>query len=239
LLFYRSSDVHRVIGALFGVVTVGAVVTVSVLGKWTSLDAKAAIAVGIWGLLGLISLVASVVTIARGRWEATFYEAGAVRVRRGRVQSIAYRDADVTYSIGRGLDRLLSVYPPGKGRPIMAVPRREKGPGDDPTKPTPEQVEALRDRVVEAIAGRLLEELAAGRSVVWCGKATLTPTGVQVGSTPVSWSEAGEKADQSTGKYALLAADGRTLTRMLMIDRNFLPGWRVFRHIRTGRPAGG
>ena len=92
---------------------------------------------------------------------------------------------------------------------LVATPRRETGPGDDPAEPIPEQVEALRDEVVDAVARRMLDALAAGQSVPWCGGATLRPAGVRVGSTLLPWAAVRERADQSTGNYALLGGDGR------------------------------
>jgi hypothetical protein len=102
--------------------------------------------------------------------------------------------------------------------------------------PNAEQIEALRDRIVDAIARRMMDGLRAGDAVPWSGSVKLTSAGVQVRSTVVPWAEVQERVNQSKGQYAILKPDGRgTLIQLSMIGRNFLPGWRIVRSMKTAK----
>ena len=92
------------------------------------------------------------------------------------------------------------------------------------TSPNAEQIEALRDRIVDTVARRMMAGLRAGETVAWCGSAKLTAAGVQVGPTVVPWGEVQERANQSNGQYAISKPGGRgTLVQLSMIGATSSP----------------
>lgn len=151
--------------------------------------------------------------------------------------AVAFRYADgaVEYGYrddGSMVTRLLTLYAPdGKKFELSSMAGQSADP--DKGNPSPRQVEDLRDRVVEQIAGRMSNDLAAGRPVEWTTKLGLTPDGIVINGRPVPWGQI-ERTDENenNGKVTIHAA-GATVTES-MVAKNFLPGWMVYRSILGG-----
>lgn len=185
-------------------------------------------------VLGLLSLVMALKNSLGGTDHITCHEHGLRCQRGGRELAATYDAASVRWWLEPGLPvrRRLAVSLPDGQR--AAVVTATLAPGAAPAKrgqTTAEQVEALRDRAVAAIARRMRHELNNGQSVQWTDHLKLTPRGVEAGGRTIAWDQIDRgEADDETGRFDLyIHGRERPALSERMLASNFLPGWQVFR----------
>lgn len=219
------------IGAVLLVIGVGALV-----GLGSSIRPGAAIGAIVAILGGLVLLGAGLMNLGMGAKRTVFYESGVQVTRRGTGERLAYRDANVAYYTAKsdaGVERVLEVHPRKVEGPIRASTKKKPGQPGRLEDPSVQDLEALRDIVVEAVAERMMGEITAGKTVRWSGGAALAPLGVVLNGKTIPWDAIEEQANQKTGRYDLLVrGEQKPVATLKMIELNFLPGWRVVTSMR-------
>ncbi len=136
-----------------------------------------------------------------------------------------------------GSEHLLSIDGPKKAEFTILTMRR---PGQRPTRsePSVDQVESLRDCLVDHIAEQIGRSLAAGKPFVVDPRWMITQDGIEIEGQRISWDELQLHPNNDTGELVFYKKTLHVAARSMMADNVLGALHFLYLRVRTSESAG-